>query len=307
METKVNYRSLHYVFQFAITCLLLSTTIWISFQLYPSMQKTWLRLRLITSPCLSSEECAVFNVTCYSNGTNIFYGINNTVHIGKKIFQLETNRINMIHEFIRTHSFKSDLKSSKVLFHIEFLNDNNQQVYFWRNDSITYTILTSLLNIDSLSSYKRWSVLLRTAYMLSNRRQRKQVGYSNTINSEQIGHKFKRSNSLIIPEKLSLYTINDYHQLPEQYITSAVQSIKTIGIVIPNFDDELCFFSQVIISTFDLIDACLSTNDIIGDNQFYPLRDEFLRLSNQNDWSTELSDSQGKFNFKIGCCFVEIY
>ena len=282
MDTKVNIRSL----QFIVICLLLLTSTWICFQHYPSsklisMKKTWLCFRLIILPCLSTEECAVFNLTCYSNGTIIFHGIDNTAYIGKKIFQLELNRINSVHEFIRTHSFISDFQSKKILFRIEFSNNNNNEIYFWRNDSFSYTILTSLLNIHTLASYKRWSVLLRTAYMLSNRQQK----FKRSVENPSI-----QSQSLIIPTTRSPYITNDYNQ----YITSTVQSIKTIEIVlIPKFDDDFCFSSSQVTttSTFDLIDACLSTNDIIGVNQFYPLRDQFIWSLNEN----ELFDMQGKF------------
>jgi hypothetical protein len=279
MDMKVNFRSL----QSIVICLLLLTSIWICFQHYPSsklisIKKAWLCFRLIIPPCLSTEECAVFNLTCYSNGTIIFHGINNTAYIGKKIFQLELNRINSIHEFIRIHSFTSDFQSKKILFRIEFFDKNNE-IYFWRNDSISYTILTSLLNIHTLASYKRWSVLLRTAYMLSNRQQK----FKRSVKNPSI-----QSKSLIIPITRSPYITNDYNQ----YITSTVQSIKTIEIVlIPKLDDDFCFSSQVTTSTFDLIDACLSTNDIIGVNQFYPLRDQFIWSLNEN----ELIDMQGKF------------
>jgi hypothetical protein len=281
-----------------------------------STKKPWLYLQLITSPCLSSKECTVFNVTCYLNGKIIFHGINNTAYIGKKIFQLETNRIIAVRNFIQTHSLKSDLEFINILFHIE-LSHNHSEIYFWRNDSVTYTILTSLLTIDKLSSYKRWSILLRTAHRLANIRHRKQSEHLVKTNSKQIQteQRSKRSiktqysdmstssNPVIIPTTQSFYIIDDYNVIPVYYIASAVQSIKTTGLIRTNFDDDdFCFSSQVTISTFDLVDACLSTDDIIDHNQFYPLREQFIWVPNQNEWANESIDLQGKFDiyFKIG-------
>lgn len=292
-------------------CLLFFASISITFWFYTSRiplptEKTWVYLRLMTSPCLSSEGCLDFNVTCYFHGKIIFYGINNTAFIGKKIFQLERNQTMVVREFIQKHLFKSDLEQRNIFFYLEF-SQNNREIYFWRNDSISYTILTSILTIDTLTSYKRWSVLLRTAYMLSNIRQRKQIEPAGTINSKQ---KFKRSikarhsmistssEPLIIPITLDLYMLDDYKEIPVPYFAPIGQSISTIGLVSTDYDHDLCFSSQVTKSTFDLIDACLSTNDMIGDNQFYPLREQLTWIFDQD----ELIIFQGKSNFyfKIG-------
>ncbi|CAF4514957.1 unnamed protein product, partial [Rotaria sp. Silwood2] len=263
-----------------------------------SEKKTWLCLRLSTLPCLLSEECIIFNVTCYSNGKIIFHGINNTAYIGKKTFQLQKNRIIALNEFIQTNCFMSDIQSIKILLRIELSHNNNHyEIYFWRNDTITYTILASLLNIDTLSSYKHWSILLRTAHILSNIQQRKVSEHSININSKPI-QKFKRSlknqNSIrstrtkrmmIIPIAESSYRTNDNNDIFPDNMELIVPSIQTLGLITEKFNDDVCFSSQVIQSKFDLIDACLSTNDIIGDNQFYALRDQFK-------WPNELIDSQ---------------
>ncbi|CAF4381373.1 unnamed protein product, partial [Rotaria sp. Silwood2] len=263
-----------------------------------SEKKTWLCLRLSTLPCLLSEECIIFNVTCYSNGKIIFHGINNTAYIGKKTFQLQKNRMIALNEFIQTNCFMSDIQSIKILLRIELSHNNNHyEIYFWRNDTITYTILASLLNIDTLSSYKHWSILLRTAHILSNIQQRKVSEHSININSKPI-QKFKRSlknqNSIrstrtkrmmIIPIAESSYRTNDNNDIFPDNMGLIVPSIQTLGLITEKFNDDVCFSSQVIQSKFDLIDACLSTNDIIGDNQFYALRDQFK-------WPNELIDSQ---------------
>ncbi len=308
MEIKVFFRNIHYVLQFICICFLFFTPILWFYKLRIPLirEKTWLCLRLVTLPCSLSKECSIFNLTCYSNGKIIFYGINNTAYIGKKMFQLPTNRIIFVHEFIQTHSFKSDIEPRNILFHLE-LSYNNSEKYFWRNDSISYTILTSILTVDKLASYKRWSVLFRTGHMLSNIRQRKQSEHLVNVNSKQSQTKqrLKRSikaqhsinsNPLIIPTTQGLSMINNNDdKIPVYYIVSNVRSIRSTGLVTTKFDDDFCFSSQVTISTFDLVDACLSTNDIIGDNQFYPLREQFI-------WPNDLIDLQGKFDvyFRIG-------
>lgn len=239
-----------FILQFIYTSLFcFSSILWISKSL---TEKPWLYFQLITSSCSLSDECIVFNVTCYSHGKIIFYGINNTAYIGKKIFQLSTNRLTAVNEFIQIHSFKSVIESENILFHIQ-LSYNSSKNYFWKNDSSNYIMLTSILMIDTLTSYKRWSILLRTAHMLANIQQRRQL------------QKFKRSISIQYPirsfnfNSLIISTI----QRPDDNNNIPIRSIRKREIL----NDDLCFSSI----TFDLVDACLSINDIIGINQFYPL------------------------------------
>ncbi|CAF3613293.1 unnamed protein product [Rotaria sordida] len=312
METKVFIRCMYNALKFTCIYLLFFALIWICLQFYESRmslskKKTWLCLRFSTLPCSLSEECIIFNVTCYSNGKIIFHGINNTAYTGKKIFQLQTNRMITLNEFIQTHSFISDIQSIRILFHIESSHNNNE-IYFWRNDTITYRILISLLNIDKLSSYKHWPILLRTTYILSNIQQRKESKHFINISSKQIQtrQQFKRSiknqNSirstrtkrLIVPIAKSSYTPNDNNNIFPDNTGLIVSSLQTLEFITEKFNDNICFSSQVIESKFDLIDACLSTNDIIGDNQFYALRDQFTWFLNQTKWPNGLIDSQAK-------------
>jgi hypothetical protein len=234
MKTQIFFRVLQFI---CICSLLICLRLYRHSEKLLSNEKAWVCFRLITLPC---SECAVFNIVYYSNGTITFHGINNTAYIGKKMFQLEINRMIAVKKFVRRHSFVSDLQSRRILFRIEY-SQNMNEVYFWNYDSLNYTSLITLLTIERLSSYKRWSVLLRTAYMREKYAQQR----------------FKR--------------------FIDNYIPIQTSSFITIS-------------SQVTIYTSDLVDACLSTNNIIGDNQFYPLRDQFI-------WLNEVIDLQGKCGF----------
>ena len=328
MGTKVFVRSMHYLLQFTCAWLLLFALIWMSLQSFKShlstlTKKTWLRIQINSVPCSLSEECIVFNVTCYSNGNAIFHGIENTAYVGKKRFQLSTNQTIAVHEFIRTHTFTSDFQSIKIIFRIDF-SHSYSEIYLWKNDSISYTILALLLDIDRLTVYKRWPTLLRTAYMLSNIQQKQQTERYINLNSEsrnQQRQKFKRSTEhqyffasnrpkrMVIPLTDDSYTTNDYDSIPIDYSELNVRSVRTAEVVKREFDDGTCFSSQIMIAKFDLVDSCLSTNDIIGDNQFYPLRDHFIGSTNHNTPSNGLFRLQGKFGyyFKLGHCFVGTY
>jgi hypothetical protein len=268
MKTQIFFRVLQFI---CICSLLICLRLYRHSEKLLSNEKAWVCFRLITLPC---SECAVFNIVYYSNGTITFHGINNTAYIGKKMFQLEINRMIAVKKFVRRHSFVSDLQSRRILFRIEY-SQNMNEVYFWNYDSLNYTSLITLLTIERLSSYKRWSVLLRTAYMREKYAQQR----------------FKRFIDNYIPIQTSSFITIDDNQTPVYYTASTVQSIKTLRLIITRVDDDdLCFSSQVTIYTSDLVDACLSTNNIIGDNQFYPLRDQFI-------WLNEVIDLQGKCGF----------
>ncbi|CAF4616486.1 unnamed protein product [Rotaria sp. Silwood1] len=277
-----------------------------------SEKKTWLCLRLNTLSCSLSEECIIFNVTCYSNGYIIFHGINNTAYLGKKTFQLEKNRMIALNEFIQTHAFISDFQSIKILLRIELFHHNNNEIYFWRNDTISYTLLISLLNINTLSSYKHWSILLRTAHILSNIQQRNKPKHFIDINSKliQTRQKFQqslkyqnsirsiRTKRMIIPIAKISYSTDDNNDIFPYNIEFIMPSIQKLRLITEKFNDDICFSSKVIESQFDLIDACLSTNDIIGDNQFYTLRNLFNWFSNQTKWSNALINLQETTTFE---------
>ena len=264
--------------------LLVLTSIWMmnsSSRL--SRKNAWTCFRLNTTACFISKECLDFNVSYSINGRVIFHGKKNTAYLGKKIFQLSIDRMMAIGKFIDEYPFPSNLEGHNLLVEMED-SFHRTKIYPWTNESMGYEKLTSLLMIDKLVAFKRWSILWQMAHLLAMIRSREQT--------------FKRSiesPSLIIPTTSNVYLMNVDSVMPYRYPRSTDRLLPTDGVLTRNFDENLCFSFQEEPSDFDLVDACLATNEIIGENQFYPLRDEFMWNFNTN----ERTKSTGKWKISF--------
>lgn len=240
-----------------------------------SRKKSWTYFRLITMPCLPSKECLDFNVSYSSNGSIVFHGKRNTNYLGKKIFQLSIDRMMAIRKLIDEFCFTSNLEGNNLIVQMEY-SLHEMKVYRWTNQSMDYERLMSILMIEKLALFKRRSILWQMANVLARIRLREQ--------------KFKRTidvQPLIIPTTSNVvHLMND---VPNRYVRSTVQLISTDDILTRNFDENLCFSLQEETTSFDLVDACLATNEIIGENQFYPLRDESMWMLNANEQMESMS------------------
>ena len=246
--------------------------------------KTWTGFRLIAMPCPTSKECVDFNVSYSSNGQVIFYGNKNTAYIGKKIFRLSKDRRMAIRKLINEYSFSLDLERKNLLIEMEF-SHKQTKVFWWDHQNIAYQKLLSLLTIENLSAYKRWSTLWQMAHQRAAIRSREQ--------------KFKRSIDsqwLIVPTASNVYM---GWEMSYDVIPPVVQWIRTDGILLEYVDDNVCFSLQEGLTDFDLVDACLATNDIIAENQFYPLRDEGTGIFNTNERMDATSKCEIKLNHWI--------
>lgn len=288
MGEKTFIYRLFYVLQLTCIFLLLNTCVWVFLTVHKYdrsvfMNKTWLSFQLTTLPCSLGEACSRFNVTCYPNGKVIFYGINHTAYRGMKTIQLEKQRINILDEFIRKRSFLSDFRSIQILFQIQVSYHYNR-VYYWNKNNIDYTLLLSHLNIEELLSYKRRSIN-------SNEKLKPWKKYPLTKSSAQA------SNRSMIPISKRSFVVNN---------SSVHHKMKSTRVIRMLFDDggDSCFSSDMNVSGFDLIDACLSTNDVVKANQFYSLK-QVVDVLNQTISPTITMASIGKFNF--GYYYVEVY
>lgn len=231
-----------------------------------SQRKTWICFRIISMPCLTSKECVNFNVSYSSNGQVIFYGNKNTAYIGKKIFRLSKDRTMAIRKLIDNYSFSSDLERKHLMMEVQFSNKQTK-VFWWDYQNPTYHQLLSFLTIENLSSYKPWSTLQLMVHR----------------SKEQKSKRSMDADWLIIPTTSNVYLGNVGWEITYSVIPPVVEWIQTDGILLENVgDDDVCFSFQEDLTNFDLVDACLAINDIIAENQFYPLRDDPMKILTTN-------------------------
>ena len=287
METKVVARRLLYAAQWVSVCCLLGLILWICvrFGRYStaSTTKPWTWLRLSTVPGGWSR----FDIVCYSNGTILFHGMHRTAYLGQKRLQLETDQLLALQKFMELHTFTSD-REARVISYRLHVSSRIDAVYFYDHASTTYNSLISLMHVDGLLSYKHWSNLLRLSQMAMKRPARPSMDVRARTKREA---PFLESRSYIVPTLDDSYLIAMHSRLP----IYASATIPTGGLLSIESPEEFCLSSQVTTDGFDLADVCLSIDELLIVNQFYPLRDQFSWLKTHKDWSFESEELDGEF------------
>ena len=288
METKVVARRLLYAAQWVSVGCLLGLILWIClrFGRYSAASTTepWTWLRLNTVPGAGSR----FDIVCYSNGTIIFHGMHRTAHLGQKRLQLETEELLALQKFMDSHTFTSDPTARVISYRLQ-LSSHIDDAYFYGHASTTFNSLISLMHVDGLLSYKHWTNLLRMSQMAIKRPARPSM--------DDVRARMKRSapfldsRSYIVPTLDNSYMIAMHSRLPI-YVSATIPNGGLVPIESP---EELCLSSQVTTFGFDLADVCLSIDELLIVNQFYPLRGQFSWLKTHKDRSSESEELDGEF------------